>query len=118
METGLVKTTTNTTAAHAAFPRPRGTVRAVGLFSSVTSRQAETGGGLFAFHSPSPVSARAGGSSGASTGIAPLYTSHLQASASFETQGLNRDSRRAEYLLVIYPGGELEEKLLGEQQQF
>jgi 2'-5' RNA ligase superfamily len=26
--------------------------------------------------------------------------------------------RRAEYLLVIYPGGEMEEKLLGEQKQF
>src|SRR5215469_5343833 len=39
METGLVKTT-SLTAAPAAMPRPRGTVRAVGLFSSVTSRQA------------------------------------------------------------------------------
>jgi 2'-5' RNA ligase len=29
-----------------------------------------------------------------------------------------RGARRAEYLLVIYPGGELQEKLLYEQQQF
>ena len=39
-----------------------------------------------------------------------------------DSSGLNthseRGARRAEYLLVIYPGGELQEKLLYEQQQF
>jgi len=90
METGLVKTT-SITAAPAALPRPRGTVRAVGLFSSVTSRQADVAIPL------------------ASAGI-------LQAPASFH--GMDRGGRHAEYLLVIYPGGELEEKLLGEQKQF
>lgn len=29
-----------------------------------------------------------------------------------------RGARRAEYLLVIYPAGDLQEKLLEEQQQF
>ena len=39
-----------------------------------------------------------------------------------DSPGLNthseRGARRAEYLLVIYPSGELQEKLLDEQQQF
>jgi len=91
METGLVKTT-SITAVPAALPRPRGTVRAVGLFSSVTSRQAAGAGTQFA----APGSAKP--------------------SASF--QDPERGSRYAEYLLVIYPGGELEEKLLDEQKQF
>src|ERR1700761_8659671 len=78
METGLVKTTFTPTAA--AIPRPRGAVRAVGLFSSVTSR--------------------------------------ADGPASFQPQDSDRGSRRAEYLLVIYPGAEMEEKILGEQRQF
>jgi hypothetical protein len=76
-------------------------VRAVGLFSSVTSRQAD-------------IPTRAANSNahdiaGSRTGAG------LQASAAFHD--LDR-RRHAEYLLVIYPGGELEEKLLAEQKQF
>ena len=97
METGLVKTTAITTAP-VALPRPRGTVRAVGLFSSVTSRQADI--------PPRPPGGNAPGG----------FAAGLPAAASFHDSG--RGSRHAEYLLVIYPGGELEEKLLGEQKQF
>ena len=32
--------------------------------------------------------------------------------------GDSDSNRRAEYLLVIYPGGDLQDKLLEEQQQF
>jgi len=118
METGLVKTT-SLTAAPAALPRPRGTVRAIGLFSSVTSRQADVparsggnapaGAGSGASGNNAAVSHLAGASPSASTGS-------LQASAPFHD--MDRGSRHAEYLLVIYPGGEMEEKLLGEQKQF
>ena len=100
METGLVKTTSFTPAAPAAFPRPRGTVRAVGLFSSVTSRQAD------------------GPAWPANVNSLAVAAGRSQASASFQTQDPDRGSRHAEYLLVIYPGGEMEEKLLGEQKQF
>jgi 2'-5' RNA ligase len=104
METGLVKTTSFTPAQPAAFPRPRGTVRAVGLFSSVTSRQADvserTADGAYGAYYPANGMGR------------------LEARASFEGQNPERGTRRAEYLLVIYPGGEMEEKLLGEQKQF
>jgi 2'-5' RNA ligase len=100
METGLVKTTSFTPAEPAAFPRPRGTVRAVGLFSSVTSRQAD------------------GPAWPANVNSLAVAAGRSQASASFQTQEPDRGSRHAEYLLVIYPGGEMEEKLLGEQKQF
>jgi 2'-5' RNA ligase superfamily len=49
------------------------------------------------------------------------YTKAHGLAASFAPPGLDgveRGVRRAEYLLVIYPGGEMEEKLLGEQKQF
>jgi hypothetical protein len=124
METGLVKTTSFTPADSAAFPRPRGTVRAVGLFSSVTSRQAEGpawpagAGSLVGFNSPSGGGSPAVGGSLAGGGSPGLVSGRSQASASFQTQDLDRGSSRAEYLLVIYPGGEMEERLLGEQQQF
>jgi hypothetical protein len=160
METGLVKTT-SLTAAPAATPRPRGTVRAVGLFSSVTSRQADvparwsngdtsrgsgapasfsgpagfnapSGGNAPAgFNAPSGGNAPAGfnapssghapfGSSAPSSGSAPSGGSGAPASsnAAAPFHDLDRGSRHAEYLLVIYPGGELEEKILGEQKQF
>jgi hypothetical protein len=132
MEPGLVKTTSFTSAGKAAFsdmaavgdkavfvdkvapaepavfPRPRGTVRAVGLFSSVTSRQAGVSERLAA-------AVPQAGANGAnySAGV----PDRPQASA-FQGQELERGARRAEYLLVIYPGGEMEEKLLGEQKQF
>lgn len=102
METGLVKTTSFIPPEPAAFPRPRGTVRAVGLFSSVTSRQA---GGL-------------GRMDAAPQAGASQRTSVMDRSQTSASQDLERGARRAEYLLVIYPGGEMEEKLLGEQKQF
>jgi hypothetical protein len=129
MEIGLVKTT-STPAAPAGLPRPRGTVRAVGLFSSVTSRQAEApappagAGAPAGFNAPgnvgSPTSfnSAAGANAPAGVGSTAAAGGRLQASAAFQTQDLDRGSRRAEYLLVIYPGGEMEEKLLGEQKQF
>ena len=126
MEPGLVKTITSTSADEAVFgdkavfvdkaapaepavfPRPRGTVRAVGLFSSVTSRQAG-------------VSERAAAAVPQAGAKGANYSAGVpdrpQASA-FQGQELERGARRAEYLLVIYPGGEMEEKLLGEQKQF
>lgn len=112
METGLVKTTSFTPAAPAAFPRPRGTVRAVGLFSSVTSRQVDAPAWLAGGNYPASI--------GSATGAerSTVATGRLQESASFQPSDLVHGSRRAEYLLVIYPGGEMEEKLLGEQKQF
>jgi len=44
-------------------------------------------------------------------------TPRLADSPGLETHS-ERGARRAEYLLVIYPSGELQEKLLDEQQQF
>ncbi|SRR6185437_3019974 len=118
METGLVKTTA-LTAAPAALPRPRGSVRAIGLFSSVTSRQADVparSGG----NAPAGAGSRANGNDAAVSHLAGAIpsasTGSLQAPAPFHD--MDRGSRHAEYLLVIYPGGEMEEKLLGEQKQF
>ena len=118
METGLVKTTSFTPAAPAAFPRPRGTVRAVGLFSSVTSRQADGPAWPAGVNSPTGFHAAAGANLPAGFNSLAVAAGRSQASASFQTQDLDRGSRHAEYLLVIYPGGEMEEKLLGEQKQF
>ena len=116
METGLVKTTSLTTAPKA-LPRPRGTVRAVGLFSSVTSRQADI---PVRSDGNAPGGSRADSNTAAvgdPTGATPWVSNgSLQAQASFHD--LDRGNCHAEYLLVIYPGGELEEKLLGEQKQF
>ena len=118
METGLVKTS-SFTAAPAALPRPRGTVRAVGLFSSVTSRQADVparSGGI----APAGAGSRASGNDAAVShlaGATPWASmGSLQAPATFHDT--DHGSRHAEYLLMIYPGGEMEEKLLGEQKQF
>ena len=44
-------------------------------------------------------------------------TPRLADSPALDTHSV-RGARRAEYLLVIYPGGDLQEKLLYEQQQF
>lgn len=118
METGLVKTT-SLTAAPAALPRPRGTVRAIGLFSSVTSRQADVparSGG----NAPAGAGSRASGNDAAVSHLAGAIPS--ASTGSLHSPGpfheMDRGSRHAEYLLVIYPGGEMEEKLLGEQKQF
>ncbi len=118
METGLVKTTSFTPAQPAAFPRPRGTVRAVGLFSSVTSRQVDGPAWPAGVNSPTGFHAAAGANLPAGFNSLAVAAGRSQASASFQTQDLDRGSRHAEYLLVIYPGGEMEEKLLGEQKQF
>lgn len=60
----------------------------------------------------------AGGLSAATT-LPPSPAGRPSAMPSFVTpQPLDRGARRAEYLLVIYPGGDLEEKLLDEQQHF
>ena len=121
METGLVKTT-SFAAAPAALPRPRGTVRAVGLFSSVTSRQADvpahwgSAAASGAICAGAGIAALAGGNAPGSAAAPSASTGGPQAPASFHD--LDRGSRHAEYLLVIYPGGELEEKILGEQRQF
>jgi hypothetical protein len=140
METGLVKTA-SFTAAPAALPRPRGTVRAVGLFSQVTTRPAEVPARWGSDNAPGCFSIPAGGnipgsasgnilgSVGSHASGNPAAMSHLagaatpwasadslQAPASF--RDADRGSRHAEYLLVIYPGGELEEKILEEQKQF
>ena len=88
METGLVKT--------------KSLVRAVGLFSSVTSRQS---GGF-------------GRMDAAPQADANQRTSGMDRSQTSASQQVERGAHRAEYLLVIYPGGEMEEKLLGEQKQF
>lgn len=117
METRLVKTP-SITAAPAALPRSRGTVRTVGLFSSVTSRQAD-------------IPTRRGSSSALSGVNAPIgsiasiappgVNAFSGVNAPFGVNApasLDRSGRYAEYLLVIYPGAELEEKLLDEQKQF
>lgn len=126
MENGLVKSSSHT-AASAALTRPRGTVRAVGLFSSVTTRQVDasnrTGSGNApgCFGTAAGVSSRVGGNAAAighlaSAATPSASTGSLQVPASFNDP--DRGSRHAEYLLVIYPGGELEEKILEEQKQF
>jgi 2'-5' RNA ligase len=108
----------------------------VGLFSSVTSRQADdpaspanfnaaAGVGYpgranapASFNAPASVESPASFKAATGVGSPAVSTDRLEKSEAFQTRDLDRGSRLAEYLLVVYPGGELEEKLLGEQKQF